>query len=119
MINNFNCIFLIFFIILDILLPFFISFLILGKRGIWYKYFVSISILYYLTGLLSITIINYIESAGDEFTPIFFCECYDEKYDLGKSIGIYQFSLFYYFLIPLIIGVIFWLIKYTFEKRKT
>jgi hypothetical protein len=118
MVNIFNCIFLIFCMILNVSLPFLISFLIFGKRGAWYKYFVSISILYYLTGVLSITIIDYIENAGNEFESIFFCECYDKKYDLGTSIAIYQFSLLYYFLIPLMGGIIFWFIKHLLERRK-
>ncbi len=115
---SFNCIFLIFFMVLNVSLPFIISFLILGKREVWYKYFVFISILYYLTGALSITIIDYIENIGDEFSTIFFCQCYDEKYDLGLMVANYQFGLLFYFLIPLTIGIIFWLIRYPVKSRK-
>jgi len=117
MVNNFNCIFLIFFMILNISLPALFAFLILGKRGAWYKYFMLVSIAFYLTGIISITIIDYIERMGSEFTSIFSCNYYDEEYNLGQSIALYQYSLFYYFLIPLIIGIIFWLIKYSNEKK--
>ncbi len=111
MVNNFNCVFLIIFMTINVSLPFFISFLILGKKGAWYKYFIFVSVLYYLTGILFISIIDYIENIGNEFTSIFICDYCDKKYDLGTAVAVYQFSLLYYFLIPLIIGIIFWIIK--------
>lgn len=107
----FNCILLIFFALLNILLPFIISFLILGKKGVWYKYFVFISALFYLMGIISISIIEFIENSGNEFTSIFFCDYFDKKYSLGLFIANYQFSMMYFYLIPLSIGMIFWLIN--------
>lgn len=106
-----NCILLIFFTLLNFLLPFIISFLIIGKKGVWYKYFVFISVLFYLMCIISISIIDFIENSENEFTSIFFCDICDEKYDLGLLVIMYQYSFMYFYLIPLTIGIIFWLIN--------
>lgn len=115
--NSSNCFFLILCVFLNVIIPFFLSFLLLRKKGKWYKYFVVIPILFYIVGVISVLIIEYFEVHSNLFSSLFFCELCDKKYDLGTVIVIYQFGLQYIYLIPLISGSVIWLFKIMKHKN--
>lgn len=106
--NFLNCFLLIFFVTLIITLPLTLSYLILKKKGKWYKYYVLTSIFFYVFGSISIMLVEYLEVRNNVLNSIFPCNMCNNNYDLGLVIIIYHYSLLYIFVFPLLLGSLIW-----------